>query len=287
MPTALVRGVHIHYEVLGTSGPWVALMPGGRRDLEGVRVLGERVAGGGYRVLLHDRRNCGASDVAITDDESEPAAWADDLYELLRQLDAAPAYIGGGSSGCRTSLLFAIRHPRAVRGLLLWWPTGGHFAAQRLAREYYTQYIEAAEAGGMAAVCATPFFAERVAANPSNRARLLGMESGAFVERMARWRRTFLEGGDLPVIGATESELRAVEAPACIVPGRDDTHPHAVAERLHALLPHSELVEVYADGEPATLLAAGDQTQLVARQRQLAEVFVPFLARAETASTPR
>jgi len=32
MPIANVRGANINYEVLGTSGPWVALSPGGRLD---------------------------------------------------------------------------------------------------------------------------------------------------------------------------------------------------------------------------------------------------------------
>ena len=40
-----------------------------------------------------------------------------------------------------------------MRGLLLWHVTGGAFAAQRLAQNYYTQFIEAAERGGMEAVC--------------------------------------------------------------------------------------------------------------------------------------
>jgi pimeloyl-ACP methyl ester carboxylesterase len=49
---------------------------------------------------------------------------------------------GGSSSGCRLALLLARRHPAAVRGLLLWRVTGGPYAAERLARNYYTQYID-------------------------------------------------------------------------------------------------------------------------------------------------
>ncbi len=71
MPIATIRGVHINYQVLGEHGPWVALSPGGRRDLGAVLPLAEQVAAAGYRVLLHDRRNCGASDVVIEGDESE------------------------------------------------------------------------------------------------------------------------------------------------------------------------------------------------------------------------
>ena len=71
MPIANIRGVHINFQVLGAHGPWVALSPGGRRDLSGVMPLATQVAAAGYRVLLHDRRNCGASDVVIEGDESE------------------------------------------------------------------------------------------------------------------------------------------------------------------------------------------------------------------------
>jgi pimeloyl-ACP methyl ester carboxylesterase len=133
----------------------------------------QAVAAAGYRVLLHDRRNCGASDVVIEGDESEYEIWADDLYELLSQLKAWPACVGGSSSGCRFSLLFALRHPEAVRALLLWRVTGGPFAAQRLAHNYFGQFIEVAKQGGMAAVCDTEFFRERITSNPANRNRLL------------------------------------------------------------------------------------------------------------------
>src|SRR5262245_35158066 len=172
MPIANIHGVHINYQVLGEHGPWVALSPRGRRELSGVMPLATRVAAAGYRVLLHDRRNCGASDVVIEGDESEYEIWADDLYTLLTQLQALPAYIGGSSSGCRLSLLFALRHPEAVRALLLWRVTGGPFAAQRLAHHYYGPFFEGATQGGMAAVCNTGFFPGRVASNPAKRGRL-------------------------------------------------------------------------------------------------------------------
>ena len=70
-------------------------------------------------MLIHDRRNCGASDVVIEGEDSEYEILADDLYELLSKLGALPAFVGGSSSGCRLSLLFALRHPEAVRALLL------------------------------------------------------------------------------------------------------------------------------------------------------------------------
>src|SRR5271165_1738475 len=177
MPIASIRGVDINYQVLGEHGPWVALQPGGRRALGGVKSLAEKIAEAGNRVLIYDRRNTGASGVAF-EGNSENEVWVEDLYQLLMQLDALPAYIGGSSSGCRLALLLALRHPAAVRGLLLWRVTGGRYAAARLSRNYYTQYIELAQQGGMAAVCDSEHFREVIAANPANRTRLMGLDAG-------------------------------------------------------------------------------------------------------------
>src|SRR5215471_10953923 len=175
MPITAVRGVEINYEVLGDRGPWVALQPGGRRGLEGVKPLAQKLAEAGNRVLVYDRRNCGASAIGFDGGDSENEVWADDLHELLLQLDALPAFIGGSSSGCRLALLAALRRPADLRGLLLWRVTGGAYAAQRLVQNYYTQFIEAAERGGMEAVCRTEHFGEVIATNPANRARLESM----------------------------------------------------------------------------------------------------------------
>jgi pimeloyl-ACP methyl ester carboxylesterase len=195
MPRATVREVEINYEVLGERGPWVALQPGGRRGLVGVKSLGEKIAGAGHRVLVYDRRNCGASGVSFDGGNSENEVWAEDLHELLLALDAAPAFLGGSSSGCRLALLAALRHPADLRGLLLWRVTGGAYAAQRLVQNYYTQFIEAAERGGMQAVCRSEHFGEVIASNPANRARLESMDAKHFISVMSEWRRSFNQGG--------------------------------------------------------------------------------------------
>jgi pimeloyl-ACP methyl ester carboxylesterase len=241
MPFANVRGAHINYKVLGANGPWVALSPGGRRDMGAVEPLANHVAAIGFRVLILDRRNCGASDIVIAGDDSEYEIWADDFHELLSQLGALPAFIGGSSSGCRTSLLFALRHPDAVQGLLLWRVTGGRFACERLAQEYYGQYISAAQDGGMAAVCEMEHWNERIAARPENRQMLMNMEPSQFIGVMEHWREYFVRGADLPVIGATEAELKSIEAPALVIPGNDNTHSQKTGERLGHILPNAQV----------------------------------------------
>ena len=281
MPEANVRGVRIVYQTLGEQGPWVALSPGGRRGMDGVESLARRIANAGYRVLIHDRRNCGASDVVIEDGgESEYEIWADDFSALLKQLDIAPVFAGGSSSGCRTALLLALRHPDAVRGLLLWRVTGGHFAANRLADNYYTQFIDAAKRGGMRAVCETEFFAERIAAHAANRERLLAMQPEHFVDVMSRWREYFLQGADLPVIGATEAALRSISVPACVVPGNDNTHNRQTGENAARLLPRSELHILLPDHEDVDV--AGESWD--AKEGELAAIFLDFLNRVAVPS---
>ena len=65
MPVAKVRGVNIFHQVIGDRGPWVALITGGRRGHDEFVPLATKLANAGYRVVLHDRRNTGRSDVLI------------------------------------------------------------------------------------------------------------------------------------------------------------------------------------------------------------------------------
>jgi pimeloyl-ACP methyl ester carboxylesterase len=119
MPRADINGVSINYEILGECGPAMMLSPGGRNAMGNIKSFGERMAALGYRVLLHDRRNCGASDVGFDPRKSEYEIWADDLYALAGGLGMLPLIAGGNSSGARLALLFALRYPEAVRALLL------------------------------------------------------------------------------------------------------------------------------------------------------------------------
>jgi pimeloyl-ACP methyl ester carboxylesterase len=278
MPLATIRGVEIKYEVLGEHGPWVALQPGGRRGMEGVKSLGQKLAEAGHRVLVYDRRNCGASGISFDGGNSENEVWAEDLHELLLQLDAAPAFIGGSSSGCRLALLAALRHPADVRGLMLWRVTGGAFAAQRLAQNYYTQFIEAAEQGGMEAVRRTEHFAELIAGNPANRARLMAMGVERFVAVMREWRQSFNDGADHPVIGISPPELRSLTIPACIILDSDRTHPREPGQIAHRLMPNSEYHEVVTEDRPDLDVALEDWN---AKEGLLAAIFIDFLRRTQ------
>ncbi len=276
MPQIQIRGAHINYEILGDNGPWVALSPGGRRALDGVKHLAERVAAQGYRVLIHDRRNCGASDVVLEGTESEYEIWAEDLYALLQHFNATPAYVGGGSSGCRMSLLLALRHPEAVKGLLLWRVTGGEFAAQRLANQYYFQFIEAAKKGGMAAVCDTEHFRDRIAQRPSNRATIMNMDVAGFTASFSQWADGFLQDAGKPVIGATTAQLNSIKIPTLVVPGNDKTHDRGVGERAQKLIPGSELYLLFPEDQNIDIVPPQEWEY---KDDELAGVFAKFMQR--------
>ncbi|UPG74702.1 alpha/beta hydrolase (plasmid) [Roseomonas gilardii subsp. gilardii] len=244
MPFASIRGTSLYHEVLGEDGPWVMLSPGGRRSLDEMRDIAGVIADGGCRVLLHDRRNTGRSGVSIEDTASEFEVWADDAVALMRGLGAEQAILAGSSSGCRMSILMALRHPGIARALFLMRPTGGEFAVRRLARRYYTIFIEAAERGGMAEVIRTDHFRDLVEAEPTRADTLLAVPPERFIRIMRQWRDSLEQGLHTPILGATEAELRQLDLPTCIVPGNDNTHSRATGLLLAGIMPDAELDEL-------------------------------------------
>jgi len=271
-----IRGVDIVYEVLGDSGPWVTVTPGGRRGLAGERVLASLIAEAGFRVLIHDRRNMGASGIAFPGD-SESFEQAEDLLGLLQALGTGPAYVAGSSSGARMSILLAHHHPAAVKALLLWRVTGGTYAAKRLAFNYYEQYLEAAAKGGIEAVCATEHFAAMIKANPVNGETLRHMGTETFVAAMQRWLAGFSRDSGHPVAGITVEDLRRITLPAIVIPGNDRVHPRAPGQAAHRLLPNSVYQEVLTNQVDVDVDFAGWE----AATGTLAARFIDFLRGCE------
>jgi hypothetical protein len=110
-----------------------------------------------------------------------------------------------------------------------------------MAPGYYGQYIEAAERGGMAAVAATEFFAQRIQDNPANRERLLSMDVQEFCAVMRRWSAAFAAPN--PVGDLTEAQLKTITCPVVAFAGNtpDEVHHKSAAENVHRLVPHAEL----------------------------------------------
>ena len=278
MPTARVRGIAIEYEIFGdqgpNGGPWVALSTGGRNPYGEFVPLAHRIADAGFRVVLHDRRNCGASEVALDDSQGEDAHRVDDLHELMMQLDALPAFFGGSSSGCRMSMLYYLKHPENVCGLMLMRVTGGAYPASQLPENYYGQFIRAAETGGMAAVCAMDHWKAVIEARPANREILMSMKPERFIAIMTRWRQLFCEGLDGPAVGITKEQLGAIRVPTIVVPGNDRIHSLASGRLAASLIPGAKLHVLPIEDTGAELVWFPEWAP---HYDEMARVFVEFM----------
>jgi pimeloyl-ACP methyl ester carboxylesterase len=245
MARAEIDGIGIDYELIGT-GRTISITPGGRfsKNDPGVRELAEALAAGGFRALIWDRPNCGASDIAVRG-ESESALNADVLAGLIRKLDLGPTILAGGSAGSRVSLLTATRQPEAAGGLFLWWITGGAIGLAALVGVYCGDAALTAVAGGMEAVAAMPAWREQLERNPGNRARLLEQDPAAFIDTMSRWADAFTPIPGSPVPGVTSADFAALSVPVMILrSGASDLHHlRKTSEQVHALIPHSVLDE--------------------------------------------
>ncbi len=281
MPISKIRGFNMNYEVVGDTGPYVALTTGGRRGYAEFIPFAHKLAAKGFRVVLHDRRNTGASDVVIEGQDGEEEIAADDLIALLGQLGALPAYIGGTSSGARMSMLVYLRHPDDVKGLLLMRITGGDFAAGRLPEMYYRQFIRAAQEGGMAAVCATEQYQERIKANPRNLDYLMGMDPAHYIRVMSHWLDIFLQGPRKPVLGMTDEALRSILVPSLVVPGNDNTHASVNGIAAAGLIPGCELYRLPIEDQDLPLLPFSAWSE---QEPELAQALADFMHRVEAHS---
>jgi pimeloyl-ACP methyl ester carboxylesterase len=279
MPTTVLDGCEIRYEVIG-QGPAVVLTPGGRLGGGSVRRTAEMLAER-HLVLLWDRRNTGASSVWFGS-EPEQLVWADDLAVLLRRLELAPAYLAGASAGSRLSYLTALRHPDVAAGLVLWSVSGGPYASQNLGYEYHVPFILEARRGGMEAVAGTPFFHERIKANPDNRARLLAIPPDQFIAALQGWNASFFHRPDTPVIAATTDELRTIRCPTLVFEGNDDLHPPEAAVAVHELIAGSQLAPLpWSHDEWIDHLVGRVPATVMDLYPRLVPAVLDFLARAE------
>lgn len=133
MPTALINGINIHYEVNGHGFPlvWSHEFGGNSESWDAQVNFFSRH----YQVITYSARGYPPSDVP-----SEPGFYSqdqsvDDLYQLLQFLGISKAYIGGLSMGGGIALNMGITHPDIVKGLILAGVGTGSTDPERLSRE--------------------------------------------------------------------------------------------------------------------------------------------------------
>jgi pimeloyl-ACP methyl ester carboxylesterase len=282
MPVAKVNGVNIFYQVIGDRGPWAALITGARRGHGEFVPLAAKLANAGYRVVLHDRRNTGRSDVLIQGDVAEETLWLDDLHELLKQLNAIPTFIGGSSAGARTAMRYYVRFRNDVRGLLLMRVTGGAFAANRLPEMYYGMFIKAAQHGGMAAVCATEQYQERIAANPQTRERLMAMDPKDYIKVMSNWQDQFIASTKMKLFGMTDADLAAISVPTVVIPGNDQTHASFNGKLCASKIPGAVLHQLPIEDQEVPLI---NYTDWAPHEPEIAQTFLELMRKVDARRT--
>jgi len=258
-----VNGIGLAYDIVGQGDRTVVITPGGRysKDTAGVRPLAEALAGSGYRALIWDRPNSGEADICF-EGGSDAQTSVDALAGLLKALDFGPTLLVGGSSGSRQSVLMALRYPRQVKGVFVFWMSGGPIGLSVASLHYCGASAIAAAQGGMEKVAALPIFDEPLSRNPGNRDRLLKLDPLDSIAKMQAWTAAFFPSPGSLVPGYSNQDLAELTMPTMIVRGDelDLYHPRATSEELHRFIPGSQLVEpAWGENEWERRIAAREE----------------------------
>ena len=243
---AEINGGTVVYEILGETGDFIVLTPGGRfsKDIPGLRPLAEELVKGGYRVVLWDRPNCGKSDVQFYG-QSESHMRAETLRHLITNLDIGPCIIAGGSGGARDSMLTTMLYPDLVRKLLVWNIVGGVYGSFVLGSYYIVPSILAVRGAGMKGVVNVDEWKERIAENRANRERILGQDPDQFLKLMLRWLNAFVPKPGQTIPGVEDEMFDNIKVPTLIIRGgeNDLDHPKRTSLEVSCLIKGSTLID--------------------------------------------
>ena len=209
-----VNGGNVVYEILGNATDLIVLTPGGRfsKEIDGLRPLADALVGGGYRVLLWDRPNCGASDVQFYG-QSESHMRAETLHGLLTALGEGPCILAGGSGGARDSILTTMLYPELVTKLVVWNIVGGIYGTFVLGSYYIVPSILAARGAGVEGLLKVPEWRERVEENPNNKQRILDLDRDEFLKVMLRWLNAFVSKPGQTIPGVDDEMFDRIAVP--------------------------------------------------------------------------
>ncbi len=241
-----INGGNVVYEILGDTGEFIALTPGGRysKDIEGLRPLAEELVKGGYRVLLWDRPNCGRSDLQFYG-QSESHMRADTLHALITGLGIGPCIIAGGSGGARDSILTTILHPEIATKLVVWNIVGGVYGSFVLGSYYLVPSILAVRGLGIKGLLHVDEWKERIAENPANKDRILAMDPDEFLRVMLRWLNAFVPKPGQAIPGVDDELFGDIKVPTLIIRGgeNDWDHPKRTSLEVNCLIKGSTLID--------------------------------------------
>lgn len=254
------HGAEIYYHTYGAEdGQPVLILNGGPGiSSEHFESLARQVGalGVGYRTILFDQRGTGRSPLDVVDSSTvNVARMVEDIEALREHLGIAEWVVMGHSWGGMYAMLYTIRHPQRVRGLILsssggadleWLSYVGTNMRIRMGPERRADFEQALDP---AYVAADPERASRERVEAMAAAYVYDPAHIPFVvEALTRPDANFPEvrglvWDDLQRIGYDlHDDLRALTTPALILSGRQDLIGDEVPLRTHASLLNSTLV---------------------------------------------
>lgn len=213
---ALVNGLKMYYEIHGEGTPLV-LIHGGGSTIQTTfgRVLNDFAKN--HKVIAVEMQAHGH-----TADIDRPLSFqqdADDIAELLKQLNIKKANIFGLSNGASTTLQFAIRHPEMTNKIIV----ASTFYKKAGAPDWFWDMMSKPTFEGMP----QPYKDEFLKINPDTNA----------LHRM--YERDVARMQSFPDI--SEEQMKSIKVPAFIIIGdKDVTTPEHAAE-MHRLISNSRL----------------------------------------------
>jgi 3-oxoadipate enol-lactonase len=239
-----VKGSHtakLATESLGEGPPFVwghALLGSMAQDLDG-EVLAWRELTDFAQVIRFDARGHGRSG---TEGEPGDFRWdklARSMWQVIDSYTNEKVIIGGASMGCATSLYAACQRPDQVKGLVLVTPPTAWEARKKMQRNYrIIAHI-------VNVTLALPFRLLRFVPPAGEKDGFQKKVLSVMAQHLAGVKR---EGVVAAMRGASLSDLPPAEQleqltmPVLILAWPDDdTHPLAVAEKLHEILPNTQL----------------------------------------------
>src|SRR4051812_2838877 len=144
-------------------------------------------------------------------------------------------------------------------------------------------FIKAAQEGGMAAVCATEQYQERIAANPKTRDRLMAMDPKQYIKVMSNWQDQFIASTKTTVFGMTDADLASISVPTVLIPGNDQTHASANGRIAAAAIPGCVLHQLPITDQEVPLIPYPDWAP---HEEEIARAFIETMRRADAPRAP-
>jgi pimeloyl-ACP methyl ester carboxylesterase len=264
--TTVIDGIATRYEVTGSGPPLLMFSPGGfGAELENWTSFGlyQRIRlldylPSRYTCVTFDRRESGRSGGRV--EHIGWSAYAAQGLGLLDHLGLGQAHLIGGCVGCSAVAAFAVRYPGRTLSLTLLSPAGGPRYRMRQ-RARFARHLSFAADRGLAAVVSLAAESAHgfsqdprlgpwvtVIRNDEDFARTYARQDpDRYQVTVAAMAAAMFDRDTAP--GPEPEDLMALDLPALIVPGQDESHATSAARYFQECLAASRYWDVPVSGQ--------------------------------------